>query len=63
MCAAVVTTARIPLTVNSGYNSELMFCNKRMKRTRRKLKQSTTDDDTIVKRVVSTGPSKRFLTI
>jgi hypothetical protein len=29
-----VTTARIPLTVSSGYNSELMFC-KRMKRKER----------------------------
>jgi hypothetical protein len=36
-----VTTARIPLTVNSGYNSEynseLMFCNKRMKRKKGKI--------------------------
>jgi hypothetical protein len=38
-----VTTARIPLTVNSGYNSEFMFCNKRMKREKEKIKAVIND--------------------
>jgi hypothetical protein len=38
-----VTTARIPLTVNSGYNSECMFCNKRMKREKEKIKAVIND--------------------